>query len=373
MMKRAFAIALVLCLTLSLSIPALAAGSGMSNFQKTDTYSNQFADVSDSHWAASSVKLCYEYGLMKGAASDRFNLEGNLTLAEAIVMADRIHEIYTTGQSTISNGTPWYQPYVDYAVENNMIADGAFSDYTVKATRAQMAQLFYNALPAEELPAINAVSSIPDVASSDACYAAVTALYAAGVLTGSDMYGTFHPDDNIKRSEAAAILTRMALSDQRKTVVLMKQVEYENMSLTVPQDAEAGDSSGLYTLMSQRNGFGVILYETKDSGFQGLEITVLSSAELEQIMIEGFAKSGLIINSTGTTKVTFGSLTAYRTTGTLTLDGMQLDSVFYTYLSGDRLFIVCLLAYQNDPVHDTVLTNMANGLQIGGYTASPQL
>lgn len=61
-MKKLLALALTLCLALSLSMPALAAGSGLSNFQKTDTYVGQFTDVSNSHWAAPSVKLCYEYG-----------------------------------------------------------------------------------------------------------------------------------------------------------------------------------------------------------------------------------------------------------------------------------------------------------------------
>ena len=79
-----------------------------------------------------------------------------------------------------------------------------------------MASLFCNALPASELSAINAVSSIPDIAgnpNSDK----ILMLYQAGVLTGSDIYGTFHPDNSIKRSEAAAIIARMAIPSERKT------------------------------------------------------------------------------------------------------------------------------------------------------------
>ena len=368
-MKRILALALTLCLALSLSVPALAAGSGMSNFQKTDTYNNQFTDVSASHWAAPSVKLCYEYGLMKGAAPDTFNLEGNLSLAEAIVMADRIHEIYTTGQSTITNGDPWYQPYVDYAIDNGIIAADGFADYTAKATRAQMAQIFYNALPTAELPAINTISNIPDVTPSDACATAVTALYEAGVLTGSDMFGTFHPDNNIKRSEAAAILTRMALPAQRQTVVLMKQVNQGSINFAVPQSAQADSSNDLYTLLSQEDRAGAMVSQVQDSAFQGLEITFLSSAELEQLLVQGFAKAGLTVSSTGTSKVTFGSLPAYRTTGTMTMDGVTMDSVFFTYISGGALTMICLVAYEND----TVLTNMANGLTVGGFSSVPQL
>ena len=368
-MKKVLALALTLCLALSLSVPALAAGSSMSNFQKTDTYSNQFTDVSASHWAASSVALCYEYGLMKGAAPDLFNLEGNLSLAEAIVMADRIHEIYTTGQSTIANGDPWYQPYVDYAMDNGIIAAEGFADYNAKATRAQMAQIFYNALPAAELPAINTISAIPDVSGSASYAGAVTTLYEAGVLTGSDMFGTFHPDNNIKRSEAAAILTRMALPDQRQTVVLMKQVSQGSVTFAVPQSAQEKSENDLYTLLSDADGAGAIMGQYQDSAFQGVSITLFSATELEQMLVQGLANAGLTVTRTGTSQVAIGSLPAYRTTGTMTLSGVTMDSIFFTYLSGDTLTMLCLLAYEND----AVLTNMANGLTVGGYAPSPLL
>lgn len=36
-------------------------------------------------------------------------------------MADRVHEIYTTGESTLQNGKTWYQPYIDYAAENGIL------------------------------------------------------------------------------------------------------------------------------------------------------------------------------------------------------------------------------------------------------------
>ena len=158
-MKRFTALLLACCMMFGLYVPAQAAGSGMDNFQKAETYNGQFADIDAGYWAASSVKLCYEYGLMKGASATAFNPKGDLTVAEAIVMADRIHEIYHTGKSTLNNGDPWYQPYVDYAMKNGLIAQGDFSSYTAKATRAQMAYLFCNALPQGTLVEINSISS----------------------------------------------------------------------------------------------------------------------------------------------------------------------------------------------------------------------
>ena len=52
---------------------------------------------------------------------------------------------------------------------------------------------------------------------------AVYLLYRAGVLTGSDSAGTFRPDSTIKRSEAAAIVTRMADPSLRQRITLTSQ------------------------------------------------------------------------------------------------------------------------------------------------------
>ena len=40
-------------------------------------------------------------------------------------------------------------------------------------------------------------------------------LYRAGIMKGSDRYGTFRPDAAIKRSEVAAVAVRMILSEER--------------------------------------------------------------------------------------------------------------------------------------------------------------
>lgn len=105
-MKKLLSLVLSLALAFSLCVPAMAASESMANFQKTATYNNQFSDVSASYWATPSIKLCYEYGFMKGTTPKQFSPTGALTVAEAIVMADRLHEIYTTGQSTLTNGEP---------------------------------------------------------------------------------------------------------------------------------------------------------------------------------------------------------------------------------------------------------------------------
>lgn len=365
-MKKLLSLVLSLALAFSLCVPAMAASESMTNFQKTATYNNQFSDVSASYWATPSIKLCYEYGFMKGTTPKQFSPTGALTVAEAIVMADRLHEIYTTGQSTLTNGEPWYQTYVDYAIENGIVQAGDFTSYTAKATRGQMAYLFSRALPATVLPSINNVQTLPDVTGSTKYSQEIFSLYNAGVLTGSDVFGTFKPNDNIIRAEAAAILTRVALPEQRKTVVLMKQVQWGAAKLAIPQSAGVGvTENGVYSVTSEQDACGVIATSVADSAYKGLSVTVLTEAQMNSILTQAFSGTDGKLTNAKSTKVTFGSVKAYRTSGTLTTDEGAGDCLIFTYITGNKMDMICLLAYQND----TALQNMANGLMVGGVTA----
>ncbi len=146
-MRKMISAILSVVLLFSVSVPAWAAENSMDNFKSIQTYERQFSDVPSSNWAASSVQTCYEYGLMNGVSDTQFRPKGSLTVAEALVMACRVHQIYSEGKSTLENGSPWYQPYVDYAVSQGIVAPSDFKDYTAKITRAEMAYVFYNALP----------------------------------------------------------------------------------------------------------------------------------------------------------------------------------------------------------------------------------
>jgi len=192
--------------------------SSISNFEKKSDYaSGMFADVDESQWYAKVIATAYEYGLMKGNSSNTFNPTGNITIAEAITVASRVHSIYMTGKDNFTAGNPWYQPYVDYAVKNGIIAAGDFTDYTRPATRAEMAYIFSRSLPASEFPAQNTVNALPDVNAGTKYYDAILTLYKAGVVGGNDAAGTFKPTANITRAEAAAIISRVVLPSTRQS------------------------------------------------------------------------------------------------------------------------------------------------------------
>ena len=91
---------------------------------------------------------------MKGKSATSFVPYGDVTVAEAITMAARIHSIYTTGSENFVASGQWYQVYLDYAYKNGIITKAYYnSDVNQKATRAQFAEIFANgSLPAGGSP-----------------------------------------------------------------------------------------------------------------------------------------------------------------------------------------------------------------------------
>ena len=186
-----------------------------------------FSDVSEDAWYGLNqqkvIANAYEYGLMQGSGTG-FNPRGNMTLAEAITVAARVRNIYDGGDGEFTQGIPWYQVYVDYAIENDIIAANDFTGYNEAATRAEMAYIFSRALPESEFQKQNTVNALPDVSagSDPASGQAVTAysdsiimLYEAGVVGGDEGTHAFRPGDNISRAEAAAVISRVILPSTR--------------------------------------------------------------------------------------------------------------------------------------------------------------
>lgn len=200
------------------------AASGLNNFEATKLYpKGYFNDVAESQWYYESVKSAYEYGLIMGNGNGKFNVSGNITIAETLALASRLNDIYYGGDGVFEQSGIWYQVYVNYAIENGIISYGEYSNYNASATRAQFVQILSKAFPDEAYSKINYIDSIPDVNYRDSFYGSAMKLYQAGILTGSDKYGTFNPKSYIVRTEVAAIITRMADQSLRKKVTLVQK------------------------------------------------------------------------------------------------------------------------------------------------------
>ncbi|MBQ3119212.1 MAG: S-layer homology domain-containing protein [Clostridia bacterium] len=220
-MKKLFPLLLSFILIIAIT-PCVSATESMENFKKTNNYAQFFTDVPQSSWYAENVATVYELGLVNGKSETEFVPEGNVTIAESITLAARIYNAYYGSVHTFSQSSPWYQSYVDYAMENGIIKSGQFKNFDILATRSDFAIIMAKALPKKEFNVINNVvhGNIPDIYAYMPCAESVYTLYNAGILSGSDEYGSFFPDSNIKRSEVAAIIARVALRNQRKEFIL---------------------------------------------------------------------------------------------------------------------------------------------------------
>lgn len=228
--KRITALTVSGILTLSLCANAFAIGT-LDHFKTVRTYENQFSDIGG--WYEKHVIKGYELGLFDGKDDGAFSPNANMTFGEAVKLAACMHSIYHDGNTEWVQSNPWWKTYESYCLKNGIL-DKAYPDYNRAISRAEFAQLFSRALPEEALSPFNPVSdgAIPDVQLSDAYGPAVYQLYRAGILTGSDQNGSFFPNANIRRSEMAAIVSRMVHTASRQAVILGQK---EDTPLTAEQ------------------------------------------------------------------------------------------------------------------------------------------
>lgn len=222
-----------------------------------------FTDVPEGAWYEEALGACYDLGLVSGTTDTAFSPDGQVTLAEAITFAARARDSYDYdfGQG-FEDTDPWYQTYVDYALEKGILTQGQFADMGAAATRRDVAVIMASALPdtedlggyiQENYERISGAADgvIPDVPMTDPGAAAVYKLYRAGILTGGDD-GTFRPGDPITRAEVVSILDRLVNEYSRVPFFLTKDGTFDiyvgGLGFNVPEGAEVTGWDGDYTV-----------------------------------------------------------------------------------------------------------------------------
>lgn len=186
-----------------------------------------YNDVNKYHWFYDSVKVAYETSFMTGTSQYRFSANESSTVAEIITIASRMHSTYINdGEKFIPpnydreyvESTSWYQVYIDYAIKENIIYDGQFSNYNELAKRHDVATIFSSTFPLDFYSVVKSWESIPDVPESEPYHYDVIRLFNAGILSGNDEKGTFYPYSEIKRSEVAAIIKKIIDKDHENII-----------------------------------------------------------------------------------------------------------------------------------------------------------
>lgn len=202
------ALALTLCLGLC---PAFAAEE---KFPAVNTYPG-YADVAEGDWFYNNAKLCYEVGLMTGTDKG-FEPNKTLTVGECAALAARMGE-KLTGETIpevdpahyVVSPPPWWAKYKEHLLSLDPHLTGLLAQPDEAITRYGFLSLLNLVCAPEEglLEPINHIEALPDPDFRNDVVA--LQFYNAGILTGTDKYGTFAGPRSLTRAEAAAMVSRI--------------------------------------------------------------------------------------------------------------------------------------------------------------------
>lgn len=174
--------------------------------------SSTFTDVSSKTWCYSGVKTAYNKGIMLGYTDKTFRPNNNVSWAEAITIAARIHAAYNDNLiAEPSQNEAWFMTYYRYCSERGMLpsATPAVGKLSQSINRYNLAYLFAKTIDDQDMPkicdyAIGDLSSIPGYYK-----ASVEKLYAAGVMIGVDSSYRFCGTSTTSRGQIATVISRL--------------------------------------------------------------------------------------------------------------------------------------------------------------------
>ena len=192
----------------------------LPNIEKIRKYESDktFIDIFETDWFNNAVTTAFEYGILNGKDSNTFDPHGQLTGAEAVTIAARIHAHYKYGKAEGTKklneyneaNQSWWDGNVSYCEAEGLIDVGAFDNYlTVPITRAQMVCAWSKILEPKDMKKQNIVLSLPDVNENMSYFEDIILFYEAGIIGGVDIQGSFNPNNSITRSETAIIFIKL--------------------------------------------------------------------------------------------------------------------------------------------------------------------
>ncbi|MCR8632403.1 S-layer homology domain-containing protein [Paenibacillus radicis (ex Xue et al. 2023)] len=178
---------------------------------------NDTASVKE--WAGRQIEVAAAKGILEGRAAGEFVPNGTVTRAEfakLIVNTFGLENPTATESFDDVNDSDWFKPYVAAAVKSGLVngrTDTKF-DPNGKITRAEMATIAARALTS--VNQLNPVSDVngalkgfSDASSINESLKAGVALSAAqGIIVG-EADGTFNPNSDSTRAQAAVIIYRL--------------------------------------------------------------------------------------------------------------------------------------------------------------------
>lgn len=215
MKKRMISLILSLTLLLSLSVSAFAAAP---------TVQPHFTDVPTTHWAYANIERAYSDGVMAGTGGNAakytgvFSPSGTLTEAQFVTILTRgfFPTELEAAKKSVGSNAKWYAA-AEKVAEDKHLLTFVQGKMDKPITRYDMAAIIANVMDAKEFagrPNFNTVqatfSKIADINSiPDSYQTSVAAVFAMGIITGTDSKGTFSGSSYMNRAQAAVVYGRM--------------------------------------------------------------------------------------------------------------------------------------------------------------------
>lgn len=181
--------------------------------ENSGSISVKYNDIAN-HWAEDAINYISGKGLMNGTGGSKFEPDSSLTRAMFVTILYRLEKepkAQTAQFVDVENGS-WYENAVAWANSNGIVKGISDTEFAPNdnITREQIAVIVYRfaALKGYDLTATYSVSYTD--ASSISDYATEAVIWAASksIMTGNED-GTFAPQNNTTRAEAAAVFMRI--------------------------------------------------------------------------------------------------------------------------------------------------------------------
>lgn len=183
-----------------------------------------FTDVPTTHWAYANIERAYSDGVMAGTGGNAakytgvFSPSGTLTEAQFVTILTRgfFPTELEAAKKSVGSNAKWYAA-AEKVAEDKHLLTFVQGKMDKPITRYDMAAIIANVMDAKEFagrPDFNTVqatfSKIADINSiPDSYQTSVAAVFAMGIITGTDSKGTFSGSSYMNRAQAAVVYGRM--------------------------------------------------------------------------------------------------------------------------------------------------------------------
>ena len=183
-----------------------------------------FTDIPTTHWAYANIERAYSDGVMAGTGGNAakytgvFSPSGTLTEAQFVTIMTRgfFPSELEAAKKSVGSNAKWYAA-AEKVAEDKHLLTFVQGKMDKPITRYDMAAIIANVMDAKEFagrPDFNTVqatfSKIADINSiPDSYQTSVAAVFAMGIITGTDSKGTFSGSSYMNRAQAAVVYGRM--------------------------------------------------------------------------------------------------------------------------------------------------------------------